>query len=157
MALKEHWIVAEIRASRAHEWTVERRALYLLVPAVGIPLSVDPKVWPIADDGTETYFSIVLARPGDEQPFGDFDHMNVPADLTLLGYDVADGGKLSGLANCGYESPERDIARAEYSAKLNEHHLFRALDEALVFRTYTEERVPEHAPFFVYGVYAKGP
>lgn len=70
-----------------------------------------------------------------------------------LGYDVSDEGLLSGLSNCGYGDGEVSALRAEWGPDLNDHHLFRDAARALKFRTITDERVPEHAPFFVYGLY----
>ena len=70
-----------------------------------------------------------------------------------LGYDVSDEGLLSGLSNCGYGEGEVGAMRAKWGPDLNDRHLFRDAARALEFRTITDERVPEHAPFFVYGLY----
>lgn len=72
----------------------------------------------------------------------------------LLGYDVSDEFRLSGLSRCGYE--ESDFAqypREYWSTKINENHLFTDFDTAFEFLKFTNERVAEHAPFFVYGLY----
>lgn len=74
-----------------------------------------------------------------------------------LGYDVSDEGLLSGLSNCGYGQGEVGALRAEWGPDLNDHHLFRDAARALEFRTITDERVTEHAPFFVYGLYEVRP
>ncbi len=70
-----------------------------------------------------------------------------------LGYDVADGSPISGLMNCGYTPDEVFALRGEWAARLNEHHLFDDPQHALNFASLTDARVPEHAPFFVYGLY----
>jgi hypothetical protein len=72
----------------------------------------------------------------------------------LLGYDVSDTGLLSGLSNCGYSERE-DLAatREKYSSLLNSFHLFTAPEPALEFMQFSDERVPEHAPFFVFGLW----
>jgi hypothetical protein len=77
----------------------------------------------------------------------------------LLGYDVSDGGLLSGLSNCGSTDEEAAEARRRWEAHLNAHHLFDALEPAFDFRRASDARVPEHAPFFVFGLWciAEGP
>lgn len=73
--------------------------------------------------------------------------MRSPA--SILGYDVADGDLPGGLSNCGCSDGETQRL-APFAAALNEHHLFahRAIAEA--FAANCDERVREHAPFFVY-------
>ena len=70
-----------------------------------------------------------------------------------LGFDVADGSLLSGLTNCGYRADEAPALRAQWAGSLNGNHLFDELHDARQFRALAELRVPEHAPFFVYGLY----
>ena len=72
---------------------------------------------------------------------------------TLLGYDVSDQWLLSGLLNCGYWPDEIEALRERWAAHLNEHHLFTDRTRADQFRMVSDERVKEHAPFFVYGLY----
>jgi hypothetical protein len=71
----------------------------------------------------------------------------------LLGFDVGDGSLLSGLMNCGYAADEVEALRARWAARLNEHHLFTSIEDALAFRGVSDARVREHAPFFGYGLY----
>jgi hypothetical protein len=75
------------------------------------------------------------------------------AEWSLLGFDVADGSLLSGLMNCGYDAAEVDDLRVRWGRRLNDHGLFGSIGDALAFRAVTDARVPEHAPFFVYGLY----
>ncbi len=70
-----------------------------------------------------------------------------------LGLDVSDESTLSGLMNCGYDSEESRTLRRRWGPKLNERHLFDDMEQALAFRTLTDDRVREHAPFFVYGLW----
>jgi hypothetical protein len=70
-----------------------------------------------------------------------------------LGYDVADGSLLSGLSNCGYRPEEAAPLRAQWAARLNDAHLFDDPNEAGRFCAVADARVPEHAPFFVYGLH----
>lgn len=78
------------------------------------------------------------------------------AAWALLGFDVADGSLLSGLMNCGYSADTVEALRARWAPRLNERHLFGSIEDALAFREMTDHRVPEHAPFFVYGLYLVG-
>jgi len=71
----------------------------------------------------------------------------------FLGFDITDPG-ISGLTNCGYDPTERDILAAQWGRHLNRYHLFDDLDHAFEFRTLTNARVPEHAPFFVIGLWS---
>ncbi len=74
---------------------------------------------------------------------------------TFLGYDVSDQWLLSGLSNCGYGTNESEIQsfRETYASSLNEHHLFDSIKPAVDFMHFSDERVREHAPFFVFGIW----
>jgi hypothetical protein len=72
----------------------------------------------------------------------------------LLGYDVSDEYLLSGLSNCGYDAAAIEQLRQTWGPHLNDHHLFTSMDLAADFVALSDERVPEHAPFFIYGIYA---
>lgn len=74
----------------------------------------------------------------------------------LLGYDVADCDLLGGLANCGYAPEEAASLASALAPLLNEWHLFDNPEDATAFAGVTAERVPEHAPFFGYGIYQLG-
>jgi hypothetical protein len=71
---------------------------------------------------------------------------------SFLGFDVTDPG-ISGLSNCGYDDTERESLAAAWAHRLNRYHLFESLEAAFEFRTLTNARVPEHAPFFVIGLW----
>ena len=73
----------------------------------------------------------------------------------FLGYDVSDKWLLSGLSNCGYGTNETEmqILRETYASSLNKHHLFDAIKPAVNFMQVSNERVQEHAPFFVFGLW----
>jgi len=70
----------------------------------------------------------------------------------LLGFDITGSG-ISGLSNCGYDASELDYLAKEWSSDLNGYHLFDDLERAFEFRKLTNARVPEHAPFFVIGLW----
>ena len=71
----------------------------------------------------------------------------------LLGYDVADYYLMSGLANCGYSPAEAASLAPDWAPRLNEWHLLGNSTDATAFAAVTAERVPEHAPFYAYGIY----
>jgi hypothetical protein len=81
----------------------------------------------------------------------------VPAALnkqwTFLGYDVADEGFISGLSDCGYEADELHL-KTGWELALNEWHLFTQRRQAIKFQRMTDQRVDEHAPFCIYGLYS---
>lgn len=76
-----------------------------------------------------------------------------PPGSELLGYDVADGGWISGLSNCGYSSEERNTLRHPWVSRVNEFGLLKTLDEAVQFRLLSDTRVPDHSPFWIYGIW----
>ena len=71
----------------------------------------------------------------------------------LVGYDVADYYLLGGLTNCGYTLEEAASLAPVWAPLLNEWHLFSNPDDATAYAAVTEQRVPEHAPFYGYGIY----
>ena len=76
-----------------------------------------------------------------------------PNGSTLLGYDVADASRISGLANCGYTEEEiRDLVPV-WADRLNSFGLLTTLEDAVAFRQLCDQRVPEHAPFWIYGLW----
>ena len=122
-----------------------------------IPLEFDRErpYWVIAATWhTDVGFRAEEARPG--KVLGP--HLAVAAPdrrdsaWRFLGFDIADPG-ISGLSNCGYSDTERNALAARWGADLNRYHLFDDLDRAFAFRDLTNGRVPEHAPFFVIGLW----
>jgi hypothetical protein len=69
----------------------------------------------------------------------------------FLGFDVVDGS-ISGLSNCGFEAGELAGLKA-WAPRINDHGLLSNLSDALLFRSVTDQRVPEHAPFQVCGLW----
>ena len=70
----------------------------------------------------------------------------------FLGYDISDGS-ISGLSNCGYTVDEMLLLRPVWVPYLNGYHLFDDVDRAVEFRSLADARVPEHAPFFIIGLW----
>ena len=77
----------------------------------------------------------------------------IPEGSTLLGYDVADAGWISGLSNCGYTEEETEALSAAWGSRLNSVGLLSTLEDAVEFRQVSDQRVPEHAPFWVYALW----
>ncbi len=106
-----------------------------LVWLVAISCIADPTVMPRCQYGPHL---------GDAQP------VTIDEKWGFLGYDVSDGATLSGLTNCGKTSPETSL---RWETDLNDYHLFQSIDVADGFRQYIDERVPEHRPFVLCGLY----
>ncbi len=79
----------------------------------------------------------------------------IGAGWSFLGWDVCDEWGLSGLANCGFLLDREDVKslRTTWGPLLNRFHLFDSIDHASEFARFSNQRVNEHAPFFVYGLW----
>jgi len=75
------------------------------------------------------------------------------AGSALLGFDVADSGRVSGLADCGYSSDDMGVLRPQWLPYLNEFGLLTSYANSLEFKELSDSRVPEHAPFYIYSLY----
>jgi hypothetical protein len=76
-----------------------------------------------------------------------------PEGSILLGYDVADTGLISGLANTEYTEEEiRDLAPV-WTNRLNSFGLLDTVEDAVAFRQVCDERDPASAPFWVYALW----
>ena len=105
-------------------------------------------------DHTEVVTVRITALEDDAQmPEGAGPARSGSAGYDLLGYDVADYYLMSGLANCGYSPEEAASLAPAWAPLLNEWHLFDNPADATAFAAVTAKRVPEHAPFFAYGIY----
>jgi hypothetical protein len=87
------------------------------------------------------------------QSMGIDTELSVEPTWQFLGFDIADGSSISGLSNCGYAENEAATLRPRWAHRLNDHGLFSNVDDALAFRQVANDRVPEHAPFFVFGLW----
>lgn len=87
---------ARLRRDLIPEWFAERRAMYLLRDDLPIALSVDPKVWPRR--GPCERVAIEVRAPSDSDEWRGYPEWTPPADLVLLGYDIADAVLTSGLS-----------------------------------------------------------
>lgn len=160
-------------------WTVDRRTSYLLRRDVPSVRSVDTWVWerppglprPPVPEGLWPNLSELFAAAGapdragvvavritafvEDEPAPEGLDPTGPAveRYDFLGYDVADYGRLSGLTNCGYTPEEAASLAPVWAPRLNEWHLFDNPDDAEAYADVTDKRVPEHAPFYAYGIY----
>ena len=160
-------------------WTADRRARHLLrrdVPSVrsvdplvwerppGLPPSPEPEgLWPnlsgliAAARALDQAGAVVVRITALEQDGGTPQGLDPVGSASerydLLGFDVADYDLLGGLTNCGY-TPEVAASLAPvWAPLLNEWHLFGHPGDATAYAAVTAQRVPEHAPFFGYGIY----
>lgn len=83
----------------------------------------------------------------------DYKPTNIDKNLYFLGYDIADEAPYSGLSNCAYTKDESNYCREKYLPYLNQHGLFEDFNIALDFKTYTDNRVSGHCPFYIYSLY----
>jgi len=160
-------------------WTVDRRTRYLLrrdVPSVrsvdtlvwerppGLPRPPVPEgLWPSLSDlfaaaGALDRTGVVAVRitafPEDEPTPESLDPIEPAVErYDLLGYDVADYDLLGGLTDCGYTPEEAASLAPVWAPRLNQWHLFDNPEDATAYADVTEKRVPEHAPFYAYGIY----
>jgi len=160
-------------------WTADRRTRHLLRRDVTSVRSVDPMVWvrlpglapaPEANGLWPDLSDLVAAAHAldqadamtvritaleEDEPAPESAGPTGPASgrYDLLGYDVADYDLLGGLTNCGYTPEEAASLAPVWAPRLNKWHLFDILGDATAFADVMEQRVPEHAPFYAYGIY----
>jgi hypothetical protein len=159
-------------------WTAERRTRHLLRRDVPAVRSVDTQVWerlpglprPPVPEGLWPSLSDLFAVAGaldragavavritafmEDEPAPDNPDPAGPAESSdFLGYDVADYWMLSGLTNCGYKPEEAASLAPVWVPRLNDWHLFHDPDDAETFAEVMDKRVPEHAPFYAFGIY----
>jgi hypothetical protein len=159
-------------------WTAERRTRHLLRRDVPAVRSVDTQVWerlpglprPPVPEGLWPSLADLFAAAGaldragavavritafmEDEPAPDNPDPGAPAEsYDFLGYDVADYWMLSGLTNCGYKPEEAASLAPVWVPRLNDWHLFDDPDDAETFAEVTDQRVPEHAPFYAFGIY----
>lgn len=83
----------------------------------------------------------------------DYKPTTLPNHLNFIGYDIADEAPWSGLSNCQYSLDELNYCRQKFGSYLNQHGLFSDINIAQNFIDYTNSRVKEHAPFYLYSLY----
>lgn len=100
----------------------------------------------------------IVAFVEEERPLPEIVEMNSrnPIDQPtgfFIGYDIAGDGLISALSNCGFSKHDRIVAMEKYARYLNRHGLFEDVRIANQFAADSEIRVPEHSPFYVFGLY----
>jgi hypothetical protein len=163
-------------------WTVDRRTRFLLRRDLASVRSVDRLVWvrppglPPAPEPEGLWsdlsglfaaahaldhadaMAVRITALEEDGPAPESADLIGPASgrYDLLGYDVADYDLLSGLTNCGYTPEEAASLAPVWAPLLNKWHLFDNPEDSTAFAVVTAKRVPEHAPFFAYGIYQLG-
>jgi len=163
-------------------WTADRRTRFLLRRDVPSVRSVDPLVWvrppelPPSREAEGLWSNLsdlfVAAQALDHAgavavripALGEDGRMPESLDPVgaafersdLLGYDVADCDLLGGLTNCGYTPEEAASLAPAWVPLLSQWHLSDNPEDATAYAAVTAKRVPEHAPFFGYGIYQLG-
>jgi hypothetical protein len=87
-----------------------------------------------------------------------FDPTIPPSVLTewkLVGFDITDRGGEAHLTGVEFRGDQKyiDSICKQWGPKLNEYHLFRKLDDALEYKEFETESVPEQSPYYVYGIW----
>lgn len=170
----ERFLGYDLRTNQ-DEWGYPRREQFLLRTEVTRPLAADISVWPaplrannstnlvsdwvlliaeyLRNGATNTSPVILSVTIHDSNSDHRYDLPRNDEMWAFLGYDVGDSCMVSGLSNCGYNQLSVMQLRERWNRFINAHHLFDQIDLALEFAEMSNHRVPEHAPFFVYGLY----
>ncbi len=97
---------------------------------------------------------------GDEFGSAILDHTPTPAEFPLkpgfVVYDVSDAGFIRALSDCEYTPHSRQSLSPQWSGRINEFGLSLSIDGALDCCGISDSRIPEHAPFRVYGIHVVG-
>ncbi len=138
--------LASLKACLSNQWPRDDRSCWFV--AITRFYEVEHRESRLCDIGHRPAGTVVF-------PFHEATSPNTAlSSWQFLGYDVADGSLLSGLSNCGYGTEEEiQSYRERFGGHLNEYHLLKDLDPAVEFRQLTNERIPEHSPFFVYALW----
>ena len=72
--------------------------------------------------------------------------------VDFLGYDVGDFMLISSLTNCGFTIEVKNNLTF-FKDKLNKYGLFSDIVTAEEYKTISDLRVKEHAPFYIFGLY----
>jgi hypothetical protein len=134
------------------EWTGVNHGLWEDLAVLRSHLQHVPPYWLVA-------VTVLSARRigGPVGPhFAETNPAEIDPDWTFLGWDVADGSRLSALSNCGWPSGVPHYQTARWARSLNDRHLFTAVPDAVAYRRKCEREIREHRPFFVYGLWHIG-
>lgn len=93
-----------------------------------------------------------LLKPEVEWPLS-IDPRVWPSVLLFPGFDIADLSGISALSNCEYSPQEKERLARFWEARLNAFGLLATDDDAKEFRQLSNSRVPEHSPFWVFGIW----
>jgi hypothetical protein len=156
----EEFVVYHAMRAMSRDWFDERRDRYLLRTDVMQPISLDTTVLPEPMIGDAPWVELLGTAIATPQSTGVaqrwcggrvFEAVPASQQWKLLGYDVSDDIGTSALMNC---APHSDSEVQRWVKHLNHYHLFEQLVAADDYRAESDLRVPEHAPFYVIGLYA---
>lgn len=76
----------------------------------------------------------------------------ISEEFCPIGFDVVTSMYMwiSAITNCGLFNKKEG---REFLEKLNSYNLFGSYEEAIDFRNFSDENIPEHAPFVVWQIY----
>jgi hypothetical protein len=123
-----------------------------------IAISVYPDRWsPLQrDQWNELVINSAGVKCGLDVLEGDEIQRPSAAEFRLIGYDTADWGLISAVSNCGIRPEEGGgLYGKQWGHKLNHFHPFDTVSDADEFVDFANQRVPEHAPFFVFGLWCR--
>jgi len=93
-------------------------------------------------------------RSVDKIKFLDSTHTLKEKIVFFYGYDIADGLLFSALSDCSFSEEERKRFHDLFSNDLNRYGLFENKLKAIDYCKLSNNRIPEHAPFYVFGIYS---
>jgi hypothetical protein len=121
-------------------WMGERQGLKNLARfAIGIQVNLDATT---SSDPLWQTVSSSATRPALASP-----------EWLRLGFDVADRDQTSALSGLEYTPQEMQQARDRWGIDVNASGLLGRLESARAFKAFSDARVPEIAPFYVYEIF----
>jgi hypothetical protein len=78
---------------------------------------------------------------------------SISSEWHHLGFDVADRDQTCVLSGCEYTPEEMAHARLHWGSHVNDSGLLDNLQAALGFKTYSDKRVPELGPYYLYEIF----
>ena len=177
------WFMVKTNKANLASWDKDRIKQFLLNCEVKKPLSIDDAVWDHFDKSHTEFLTndvelhpdfelnkdnvtVLITMPSKDYSriihFFDYSNIYCPKwlqcinqhglNFNFLGYDIADFMLISGISNCSYEDNEKKLFEPHLPF-INKYGLISDLDVAGSIRQMVDKRVPEHAPFYIFGVY----
>lgn len=74
-------------------------------------------------------------------------------EWSRIGFDIADGWMTSALSNCGFSASSKTELQHRFNRCVNAVGLFDDASVADEFRALSDARIPEHSPFYTFGIW----